>query len=226
MLYNDRDVIWGNFPILLDNVYDLLPSPKLKPIEVEPGKSAVLVGATENRGLVATDVPINAQGTDLQEQGFNDLIIAVPVRFKKVEGYFAYAWPTTDSLSVAAGQVVHGLPRVLAEITFSEEDTMRACHLRMDGQDVLTLRVRRVPTQMQTREMIYFGVKERHVLKTVSWSQGQFGSSSQRGDATLTWGNHPLATQLRDLNLDDVSVSSVIGKVRSKVYRGVDAGVL
>src|SRR5271157_2947846 len=146
LLYNDRVIMWSNFLIPLDRVIDLLPSRKIHPVEIEPGFSAISIIATENRKFEPMGISPSPMEIHVQTQPFNDLNVAVPVRFKKTEGYFSYTWPTTDDQAVLGGKLVHGLPRVLADVSFAEEGNIRTCQLRLEDQDVITFRVHKSPT--------------------------------------------------------------------------------
>jgi Acetoacetate decarboxylase (ADC) len=205
------DWSWMNafFTAPAAKVQRLLPTKKLKPLLIMPGISMVALTAMEYRKIA--DVA-----------SYNEFSIAVPVQYEptvNVPGLpvlfhplFSPRWyrkfgmyvrhlPVTSQEALDFGVEIWGYPKIVAEISFEETDTIRRCRLRAGGKDIVTLDVMKMATKAQYIDLYTYTVKDGQLLRTLVQTQGQYGITRLPGGASCTLGDHPIAEELKSLGM-------------------------
>lgn len=222
--YLDWSAIVGGFTASADKLQELLPSKRLKPALLTPGRGVISFGAFEYRELV--DWPAyNEVGMSipvLYEPAVN--VPAVPLlapRWFKTYGLYVHHLPVTTELARVGGIEIWGYPKFLAEITFEEAGESLRCRLRAEGKDIITLEVEELATGSRSMDWHTYTVKGDELLKTRIQVQGEIGMSTLRGGATYTLGDHPIADELRSLDIGDKAVQCIYApQLQSMLHPG------
>lgn len=207
--YEDAAFIQAAFPASAHEVAKLLPSPRLKPVQLTPGRSMLAFFAAEYRRVVQIQ-PYNEFGVMvpvLYSPHVNVPLLPVlfPERFPRL-AYYVYSLPVTTEEARDGGIEFWGLPKFLAEIEFEETPSLRRCSLLADGKDILTLDVEKGPTTHTQDETPLYSLKNGWLLKTMTQWEGEYSIRQFQGGATLTLGDHPLAETLRHLQMGSKAV--------------------
>jgi hypothetical protein len=192
-------MIVGGFPVPASGIKRVLPSNKLKPVKLMPGKGAIALVAKEY-GRIDGFAP------------YNEFTIMVSVTYDTVNGapglhgyYILHQYVTTEEAR-QVGVEVYGYPTVLADITFEDEGKIRRCRVLAEGKDIITLQVKKLTTDALPWDMDFFSVKGKELLRSHIQGSGQQGISGNRGEASFTLGKHLIADKLRALNTGKLSV--------------------
>jgi len=210
------DWSWMNaiFPAPAANVQRLLPSNKLKPLLLMPGKAMVALTAIEYRHIADVG-PYNEFSVSVLVQCepiitvpglpvlFNPLLS--PQWYKKFGVYICHL-PVTTKEAYQFGVEIWGYPKFVAEISFEETDQIRRCRLRAEGQEIISLDVKKLATQARSISLYSYSVKNSQLLRTLIQTQGQYGIATFPGGASYTLGNHPIAEELRALRMGKTAV--------------------
>jgi hypothetical protein len=208
----DWSAIIGGFTAPADRLQELLPSKRLKPALLTPGRGVIALGAFEYRELV--DLP-----------GYNEVIISIPVLYEptvnipglpllapqwfKTYGLYVHHMPVTNEVARDGGIEVWGYPKFLAEITFEETGESLRCRLRAEGKDIIALEGEKLDTRPRSLVWPNYTVKGDELLKTPVQVQGEMGISMLRGGVTYTLGDHPIADELRSLDVSEKAVQYI-----------------
>lgn len=214
--------IISHFPAPLAGVRNLLPSRKLRPVEISPGTAILSLAAIEYRRLgdispyneVAIMTPV------LHKPLLN--IPALPFLFPgwfRSAGFFVYQMPVTTQEACELGEMVWGYPTVVADIAFEEIDDVRRCRLCVGGEDVLTLDVEQGPAKIRRIDYRVYTIKEDRLLRHTIQTEGLYYLSLLSGHASFTLGDHPIAEELRRLGVGTRAISRVFaGNASSLLY--------
>jgi hypothetical protein len=182
-----------------------LPVPEMHPVETTPGKALVAFTAFEYR---QSDI-----------DPYNEFSISFPITYRKrsipgltvlsmmARKYFtAYVWqlPVTTEIARYGGVEWYGYPKYLADIRFSHESSMLACTLSEGGEEILTLKGKKLKTRNEkVNRFKTYSVKEGFVLPAnVYINPIEFGMSMSPKASQLSVGDkHPIARQIRELGL-------------------------
>jgi hypothetical protein len=222
--YLDFSAMIGGFTARADKLQGLLPSKRLKPALFTPGKGVIAFSAFEYRELV--DIP-----------KYNEFAISIPVLYEpsvnipglpllapqwfKTYGLYVHHLPVTTVLARDGGIEIWGFPKFLAEITFEEMGESLRCRVRAEGKDIITLEGEKLATKPQSTEWPTYSVKGDELLKTRTQVQGEMGVSALRGGVTYTLGDHPIADELRSLDISDKAVQYIYApQLQSMLYPG------
>lgn len=198
--YLDWSMMRASFLAPVAKVQKKLPSRNLKPVQLVPGTATVVFNAMEMRkvrGLspyneFAIEVPVVYEVEDKAERKFGSYVLYMPV--------------TTEGARWG-GVEIYGLPKFLAEIHFEDVGEECRCQVQEGGKNIITLEVKKLVTEPQSWEMYLYGVRDGQLLRTLVQIQGQKGTSDVRRGASYTLGDHPIAEELRSLEIDNVSIS-------------------
>lgn len=197
--YFDWSMIAASFPVPIAKVQEVLPSPKLKPVRLQPDTTTVILMAMEYRRF--------APG-----YSYNEFAIGIPVLYEPLEtaiklpGTYIHHMPVTEERARWGGVVMAGFPKFLAEIQFEDRGEIHRCHVRAEGKDLITLGVKKLVPQSQTWVEYTFTVKEGQLMSTRITIQGQRGLTNARGGASYILGDHPIAEELRALEVGETSM--------------------
>ncbi|MEW6555331.1 MAG: acetoacetate decarboxylase family protein [Actinomycetota bacterium] len=203
ILYHEVFAAVGVFTAPTLKLKELLPSSKLVPAEVYPGKGLL--------GFMAADYRDTTIGP------YREFIIMVPVRYQPrfnppllpvlrmtaSLSFQAFIWqlPLTSEVGLRAGIDIWGFPKFIADIDFSEDPDWVKCTLGEKGEHILTLEVKKNPARMKTYfDYTLFSVKERELLRTqVNGIAASLGRSFRPGGARLTLGEHAISRRIREV---------------------------
>jgi hypothetical protein len=171
-----------------------LPTERLKPVEIKPGIAMVSFAGIEYREIDRL-------------KPYNEFGVSMPVHYKRDEnsqalpGLYVFYLPVTTEEARWGGVEFYGFPKFIAEISFEEAGEMRRCLLRAEGEDIITLEVKRLDTSLVYKDFYVYTVKEGQLLRTRVQTKGQSGTSSLPGDASYKLGNHHIAEGLQRLEI-------------------------
>lgn len=203
ILYKDIFAIAANFMAPVLPLKNLLPTSKLVPIEVLPGKGLL--------SFLAFDYRETSIGP------YREFAIAIPVRYKPrlnvplfpalrmaaSLSFEAYVWqlPLDSEIGLNAGIEIWGFPKFLAEIEFSEAEKSIMCSLSEKGEHILTLEVGLSNPKMKSYfDFKTYTIKDDQLLLTETKGlSGGIGRSFLPGTASLSLGEHPLSRQIREV---------------------------
>jgi hypothetical protein len=220
---------WINalFPVPAPRAQRLLPSRKLRPLLITPGTAMICIGAMEylriadvapyNEFVIGVPVQyepaVNVPGLSLL---FHPLLS--PQRFKKF-GVYIHRLPVTTQAAYDFGVEIWGYPKLVTEIVFEDEDQARRCRLRAEGEDIVTLEVKKLSTRARPISWHTYTVKDGQLLRTLVQTQGQYGISRSFGGASYVLGSGPIADELAALGLGNRAVGCIYApQIQSQLH--------
>jgi hypothetical protein len=123
-------------------------------------------------------------------------------------GAFIHQLPVNQELTLEAGRTIWGFPKFLADIDLDLAGSVTRCTLRHDGELVLSLAITRglkIPARGSSVDAYSHNDG---VLRCTAWSMEPRGTRGRPGGAVLRLGDHPIAKELRDLDLPRRAVFS------------------
>lgn len=224
--YYAWSAIMAHFPVPTAAVRKLLPTNKLKPVQLRPGKAILCMAAMEYR-QIADVAPYNEFGIMvpvLYEPTIN--ILGLPLFFPhwfRRFGLYVHHLPVTTQAAYDFGVEIWGYPKIVAEISFEDVGDMRRCRLRADGKDIVTLELKKVATKARPMNFYSYTVKDGQLLRTLIQTQGHFGIARLRGGASYTLGDHPISEELRALGMSRTPVECIFAdQVQSMLHRAAE----
>lgn len=198
-LYYDWAMTAADFCAPMAAVQEVLPSDKLKPIQVGPGvaKVSVMTMAYRRTSWLAP---------------YNELGVMLPVLYEGGEqesalpGLYVLHLPVTTQQARDPGIKYYGFPKFVAQIDFDQVGSVRRCNARAAGQSIITLEVPQLDSVPQSWDLYFFTVKDSQLLRSRMQVQGPVGMSTLRGAARLALGDHPVAGEVRALDIDAISI--------------------
>jgi hypothetical protein len=203
----------------LERIRSLLPSARFKPYRITPWHSTLSITAFQYR---ESDIG-----------SYNEVSIAVPVtldeetplftgvfrKLPKVLMSYTHHLPVTTEIAREVGVEFSGYPKFIADIKFSEEDSLLSCELKAEDQMVLKLNGRKLALEKVPRLRLNpLNYRRGYILRSeFVISEREMGTSKSRKDVKLELGEHQIAEELRALNL---------GKVLSYSYCPQAQGIL
>ena len=197
--YYDWMMMTASFPAPMARVQELLPSDKLKPVQVVPGTARITLAAMEYRHIDVLS-PYNEFGI------FIPVVYEKPGTVSDLPGHYVWQLPVTTQEACDGGVTWYGFPKFVAQIDFDHLGEDLRCRVQAEGQEIITLEVKQVPTSPKSWEWYTYTVKDNHLLRTLVQIQGQLGATGMREGAFCTLGDHPIAEKLRALDMDRASV--------------------
>ena len=207
--YYDWSGIMAHFPVSAAAVRELLPTNKLKPVQLVPGTAILSLAAMEYR-QIADVPPYNEFGIMvpvLYEPTVN--ILGLPLLFPqwfKRFGLYVHHLPVTTQSAFDFGVEIWGYPKIVAQISFEETNQVRRCQLRAEGKDIMNLQVEKTATKGGAINYHSYTVKDGQLLRTLIQARGQFGIARFSGGASFVLGDHPIADELRALGMGETAV--------------------
>jgi hypothetical protein len=202
VFYHDATTISALFTAEMERIREVLPSSRMHPIRVAPRRCLLSILAHEFR---ASDIgPYNEVGVAVPFT----LDRPVPV-LRTLLGHqtrepmiYIHRLPVTTEIACALGVEFAGYPKFIAEINCEEQEGWRTAHLA-EGAFILTLRGRMLRTRNAPRGRVHcFTVRNGRLLRSeMIVSERSLGSSKNGADVALELGDHPIARELRSLNL-------------------------
>jgi hypothetical protein len=225
--YADATEITATFTASAARVRELLPAERLQPVQLVPGRALIVLAAWQYRRC--------AQADGTAGEPYNELIVIVPVlyapvvnlpalplllpgRFKNLGGYISHMAVTTAQAR-DVGIDIWSFPKFLAEITFVDSPHASGVRVSTNRHDILTLEVEKMPTRTSAKDDVLYTFNDGQILRTHFAARGAYGSASLRGRASYTLGAHPLAEDLRRLEIGRVALArSFATNVEARLY--------
>ncbi|MBC7253352.1 MAG: acetoacetate decarboxylase family protein [Actinobacteria bacterium] len=203
VLYREVFAVAGIFLAPTLKLRDLLPTSKLVPVEVMPGKGLLAVMAFDYRDTSIG--PYREMGIAVPARyrpRLNPMLIP-PLRMAASLTFEAFVWqlPVTTDIALRAGVDIWGYPKFLGEIEFEEGDKAVTCTLKEKGEHILTLEVRKSPPRMKTYfDLNTYTVKDRELLLTpIRGISTSLGRSFIPGTARIALGEHGISRKIREI---------------------------
>jgi Acetoacetate decarboxylase (ADC) len=123
-------------------------------------------------------------------------------------GAFIHQLPVNQELTLEAGRTIWGFPKFLADIDLDCAGSVARCTLRHEGELVLSLEIRRGMKIPERGSSVDAYSRADGVLRHTAWSMEPRGTRGRPGGAVLRLGDHPIAKELRGLDLPRRAVFS------------------
>jgi Acetoacetate decarboxylase (ADC) len=123
-------------------------------------------------------------------------------------GAFIHQLPVNQAFTLEAGRSIWGFPKFLADIDLDVTGSVARCSLHHDGDFVLSLSIRRGVTMPARGSSVDAYSRADGVLRRTAWSMDPRGVRGRPGGAVLWLGDHPMAKELRALDLPRRAVFS------------------
>ncbi|MFN8036780.1 MAG: acetoacetate decarboxylase family protein [Acidimicrobiia bacterium] len=208
--YYRTDCFLGVFSADVDAVAARLPSDRLAPVRLTAGRAAV--------GIVAYNYLETGVGP-YGEIGVAAMCTfgghAPPVLPALLEtrypgfGAFVLHLPVTTRVACAAGRTVWGYPKFVSDMAFDLQPELQRVELREGGADLLSLEVQRGGRVVRDHKpLVTFTVKDGDLIRTEVASRAVYQVGVGRSRGHLELGDHPLAGELRGLDLSGDAVAT------------------
>lgn len=188
----------------IDKVRDRLPSKRLHPMRFTPRSAVTSIAAIQHHD---SDVgPYNVVGVMFPVTIDRPAPVMRGLLKVETEGAALFAWqmPETSQFAVDSGVQSAGYPKFLAEITFRSEGEWITCEASEGTNHILSLSIRPPEaTQVDRRwpgEMLTLRNGWIQRIPYVS-NIPRTGKSSKPADFRLELGDHPVADEMRQLDL-------------------------
>jgi hypothetical protein len=191
--YLDAMMFAASFRAPMERIRKVLPSPRLIPVEVSPGFAAVFIGANEFRHV---DVLYP----------YNEVAMAIPIYLNlgnkgpQVPAMWYLHLPVSTEDGRWGGVENYGFPKFVAEIRINSD--FPECRLLHKGREILTLKVRRVETSLQEWDINNVTMKDGKLIRSTFSIRGQRGIDETAGGGSLTYGDHPIAAEMDQLQVE------------------------
>lgn len=211
IFYYRDDLFLGFFTGNYKKIRELLPSSKLQPIQIIPGRA--MVGIMGFNYIETSIGPYGEIGMGIPVVFDATIIPVLPLLLESYYprfGFFVIHLPVTTIRARDAGIGVWGYPKFIADMHFVSKPEAQSVTMYEEKQHILTLTVRNRGFLIRdNRHLITFSEKDGNLISTKIPMRAIYRSCIRRGTATLELGNHPVADTLREM---DVSLKSVISR--------------
>lgn len=205
VFYYDNTSLQAIYTASTVKVRKLLPHPQMNLIEMSPGRCTVVFTAFEYRN------------SDLGP--YNEFSISFPIAFRKRQipgltlwsqmrhaSFAVYIWklPVTTEIAKRGGVELYGYPKFLADITFDKGKEWVSCRLAEEGEEILTLTGRVLPSagERTTRIVTYSVIDDTPLRANVVIHALEFAQSRDKQTARVKLGgNHPISETLHEMEL-------------------------
>jgi hypothetical protein len=142
---------------------------------------------------------------------YNEIAVTIPGRLRGVDRetdlHYYLHLPVTTEDALWTGAEIYGFPKYLAAIEFQQSETDVLCSLALAGQEILTLQVSKGLVQEEEWGVENLTFLEGEPLWSGFHTYGSRHASDLPGGATVQFGEHPLAQELRSAQMELTSVS-------------------
>ncbi len=223
--YYRDDSFAGFFDAALEPVRLLLPSPDLHPVTLPGGRAVVVIFAFN---YIETDVgPYGEIAVAIPCIHGQEPLPVVPLALEaRYPGFGAFVahLPVTSRIARDYGRVVYGYPKFVADMAFEKQPAYQRVRLSEDGRHILTLTVRQQGIPLRdNRPLVTYTVRDGQLVKTTVPSRAMYQLGLLPGSGTLELGDHPVADELRHLDIDTRSQLSKNYLARYGILPGGEA---
>ncbi len=209
---------WGGFmatyPARADRVQSLLPSPRMKPVLLKPGTALVALTFFEYRDVAGGMEPYKEFSVSipiLHNPRVN--IPFLPLLFPNLfptYGPYVHSIPVTTQQTLELGIEFWGWPEFLCDVTFEDKGDSLAGRVEADGKHIASLEVKKLPTQVKALGYRAYAAASGKLNVMNFQTMGQYGFARfKKGAASYALGDHPLAKELRSLEMGETPVEVV-----------------
>jgi hypothetical protein len=207
IFYYDSSSMTAIYTASTSKVRKLLPTSKMNPIEIFPGKCLTAFTAFEYR---KTDI-----------DSYNEFSIAFPITFNKRQipiltaslqmirrWITVYVWqlPVTTEIARKAGADFYGYPKFIADIEFQKENESITCHVSENGEKILSLKGNVLPAAKDnvSRVQTYSIIDDIPLVTNLFYNTIEGAQTNDKKAAALDIGsNHSICNTLRHINLSN-----------------------
>jgi hypothetical protein len=207
MYYRDDSFI-GVFGAALEPVRALLPSHELFPVTLPDGRGIVAVAA------------FNYAETSAGPYG--EIGIVIPCTLRKEappfmpllleERYPGFGWfvqhlPVTSLVARDGGRVVYGYTKFISNMDFQKRPAYQSVRLSEGDAHILTLTVQQTGMMLRdNRSLVTYSVKDGDLIKTTIPVRSVYQMAFTPGCGVLELGDHPIADELRSLDISTTAI--------------------
>lgn len=202
--YYREDSFAGFFSAALAPVRAALPSPELHPVTLPGGQALVAVFAFN---YFETDIgPYGEIGIVVPciygQEAPPLLPLALEARYPGW-GAFVLHLPVTSRIARDGGRAIFGYTKFVSDMAFEKRPAYQRVRLNEGDSHILTLTVRQQGLPLKdNRPLVTYSVCDGQLLKTTIPSRAVYQLGLQSGSGTLVLGDHPIADELRRLEID------------------------
>ena len=204
VFFYDSTMFQVSFLTPVEKVRQRLPSRRILPMRLTPRTTVTSIGVIQHH--------------DSDVGAYNVLGIMFPVTIDRpapvmrgllrvaTNGATLFAWqmPETSQFAVDSGVETAGYPKFLARVDIEAADAFATCRVEEGGKHILTLAIRRPEVAPVNRRWPggMLTVRDGWVQRIPYVSNIPYaGKSSKAADVKLDLGDHPVADELRQLDL-------------------------
>jgi hypothetical protein len=199
MIYMSAD-----FEAPANKLEDLLPTPKLQPLESN-GQTDVRIFAFEYHGW------------SVREHSwppYNEWTLTIPVEYRGedgigLSGYYVVWMPVTHETPMRDGIEGWGFNKFMADIKFTETEETRTCKVIVNGKKLISFTIRKAGTSDNQVDYYVYNEMEGMLTRTLAQFKGGFGTRT--GSGSIALGNHPLAKKIASTGLKLNSGNALYG---------------
>ncbi len=197
--YPDWAMFGAEFPAPTAALREVLPSTKLKPVEINPGIGTVHLVAVDFRQAEIFGP-------------YKELQLNIPVVYKAqpgatgLEGDYVYKLPITSEEACRAGLEISGFPKFEASVVFEDDGDYRCCTVSVEGKHLITLQIEKVPNQPKIFTSFLYSVIDGHLLRTPFQHRGEWGSMDGQIGASFILGDHPITRDIACLGMEPTPI--------------------
>ena len=185
----------------------LLPTNELRPVRVSPRRALVTVQVME---YIEKSIPPYREfvfSIPVHRSRRADIPLASVALWQRLPGDGSYIThiAVDDEEGRLIGREIIGFPKFIAQVDFTDTPSERIAEAAVDGEAVFTLAVSRPkkPYKEQRREFYCYSVSplENKLFHVPYQSEASGGMLWGSRSARLHLGSHPVADELRDLDI-------------------------
>jgi acetoacetate decarboxylase len=205
--YYDFEVFMLLYTAPYKNVEKLMPSSRIKPVSLWPGKAGVMLCAYKYKDIADVE-PYNEWSINIPVQyGAKSLIPLLPAiqpEWFKNAGSYVHVMPVTTEEVVHLGIDLYGFPLSLGDISYETDGDRLASTFNDNGTRVITMTMKKIPTKRMHMKNVVNTVQDGMFNKFTFEFVGNIGIKvfpAKKLAASYTLGNHPIADEIRGLQL-------------------------
>lgn len=216
--YYDYSQVAAVWVTPLERIRELLPSGRLHPLRLTPRRGVTVIAAYQYRD--STLGPYNEVAVGFPVTVDKQVPVLAGLGRFQTRGGSIFIWqlPVTTEIARDLGVETAGYPKFLADIAIQAEGGLAACRLAEGGRLILTLRLRYRKPRVRPPRVRYEPVTvkgDRLVRSAWITNTARAAQSFSGRGVELELGDHPLADQLRRLELGRVLLASYAPVVQS-----------
>lgn len=198
ILYYRQDTFFGMYGADMKAVKDALPSKRMKPISVWPGRAAAMLNA------------FNYIETSIGPYG--EFSLGFPCRVahqgRRILGVYVHRLPVTTDIALQAGKQLWGYPKFIAEMEFESDGADNVFRMAEGDELICEWRTQKAGLGFGfTAHINTFTVQDGEIVLTELTAQGVMRSMPQ-GLAVLKTGPHKMGVEMAGLRLGERPITT------------------